>query len=44
MLAVFCTVAGMIAIYIVIIIWARHMDKKDITRVRTWARLARGQS
>jgi len=44
MLAVFCTVAGMIAIYIVIIIWARHMDKKDITRVRTWARLARWQS
>jgi len=31
---VFCTVAGMIGIYILLIIWARHMDKKDIARVR----------
>jgi len=32
---VFCTVAGMIAIYLLIIVWARHMDKKDIARVRS---------
>ena len=31
---VFCTVAGMIGIYVLIIVWARHMDKKDVARVR----------
>jgi len=31
---VFGTVAGMIGIYILLIVWARHMDKRDIARVR----------
>ena len=30
---VFTTVIVMIAIWIIICIWARHMDKKDIARV-----------
>ena len=31
---VFCTVSAMIAVYLLVIIWARHMDKRDVARVR----------
>ena len=33
--AVFSTVVSLLGIYIILLIWARHMDKRDIVKVMT---------
>ena len=32
--AVFSTVVSLLGIYIILLIWARHMDKRDIVKVK----------
>lgn len=33
--AVFSTVVALIGIYIIIVIWGKHMDKKDLLKVKS---------
>ena len=39
--AVFSTVIVLIGIYIILLVWLRHMDKKDLKKVRLTSQMGR---